>query len=140
MKTYINEGHIKGDVVEVTQRAITKGKFAAIQYTVLVKTMSRYKDKVNEKNIAVDFWRQDEDKEIESLREDDHIFIWFKLDSRTYEGKFYTSVRGSHYQLLDEPEIKKTGRETIAVQEREESYIDAKQGKLDIDDSEEIPF
>jgi hypothetical protein len=137
MKTYINEGHIKGDILEISKEIINKGKFAAIKYTVIVTTMSRYKDKVTPKNIAVDFWRQDEDKTIDDFKEGQHIFIWFKLNSRTHEGKYYTTVNGSHYQLLDEPTQKD---KTVAVQERKEAYLDTKQGQLDVDDDEPLPF
>jgi hypothetical protein len=105
--SYENDNAVSGDVVSVKKELRELGDRSYINYGVLLRQETRYKDQFKEKFVYINFFRSDESKEIENLKEGDNIRVFIKVYSNeSKNGGFYSNINGSDFIMLVPAESK----------------------------------
>jgi len=124
--SYQNEGVASGDVEHVGKELKTFGNKNFINYTILLKQETSYKDETKTKHVLVNFFRTEESHEIELLNVGDNITVFFRVQSNLSEksGRYFSNINGDRFIMLVPAEKQEDTQQQQITEEINNSFSD----------------
>jgi hypothetical protein len=132
--SYQNEGIASGDVISCNKELLEFSGKGFIKYNLFIMQQSRFKDEVKERNVMVEFFRNEESEQLDNIKPGDNVVVWFRIESREHNNKFYTTAKGSHVVVLIAKKVPEKNIEQPA--QPKQQVLDG----ISTEEDEDVPF